>query len=191
MPVSVGRLPSVKKTLKWSLMNVRDSVAYRSRRNERAPEEVHHLIFVCKGNICRSVFAEHYLRSKTHDPRLRIESCGLDVDQNCASPKEAIVVGGEFGLDLAGHLSRSYRRCDFAKADLILAMEYHHYLRLSALFPESGGRIRLLREFAPWPERYLCNINDPYGLGPEEFRRCFRAMQRALEGLRSHMTRAI
>jgi protein-tyrosine phosphatase len=147
-----------------------------------------HIIFVCKGNICRSAFAEHYLRRQVPDGTLRIESCGLDVDQGTFPPAMAVRVAREFGLDLALHRSKGLVACDVHNADLVLPMEFWQYLRLTAMFPDEKGKIRLLRDFAPWPVRLFCNIHDPYGFGENEFRRCFRRLQKALDGLKNHLS---
>ena len=114
---------------------------------------------------------------------MKVESCGLDVDQGAFSPPHAVQVGREFGLELSGHRSKGVGECDLYNADLIVPMEYRHYLRLVEMFPEQRSKIRLLRDFAPWPVCLMFNTYDPYGLGHSEFRRCFRGMKRALDKL--------
>lgn len=149
---------------------------------------LHHIVFVCKGNIYRSAFAEYYLKSISHGGILTVESCGLDVDQGIFSPPGAVQIGREFGVDLSMHHSKGLATCNLPKADLILPMEYQQFLRLTALFPEYQGKIRLLRDFAPWPIRLMCNIYDPYGLEEVEIRRCFLLIKKALSGLRKHLS---
>ena len=146
---------------------------------------IKHVIFVCKGNICRSAFAEHYLKKNIHAGDCRIESCGLDCDQGTSSPKEAIRAAGEFGVNLSHHRAKGLASCSFEDADLILPMEFNHYQRLQKLFPAQSSKIRLLREFAPLPEGFLCNIHDPYGLEEKEYRHCFRMLQKAVGGLKA------
>jgi protein-tyrosine phosphatase len=160
-----------------------DSAAYRLIREKSDARDPHHIVFVCKGNICRSVFAEYYLRSLVRPGLLRIESCGLDVDQGIVSPREAVRIGREFGLDLAGHCSKGLEACDLVAADLIVPMDYGQYRRLIDMYPGYRNKIRVLRDFAPWPDRLLCNIYDPFGLGETEFRHCFGVIRVALEGM--------
>jgi protein-tyrosine phosphatase len=145
---------------------------------------VRHIVFVCKGNLCRSSFAEYYLKLLLSDQTIKIESCGLDVDQGGFSPQDAVMVGKEFGVDLSMNYSKGLAACDLPNADLIVTMEYKQYRRLKNIFPENTKKIRLLGEFLPWPECLRCNIFDPYGLGPIEFRKCFRDIQRALNILK-------
>lgn len=138
-----------------------------------------HIIIVCKGNICRSAFAEHYLIGRVNS-LLKIESCGLDVIQEEAPPLNAIKAANRFGVDLALHKPKSFKACDFPRADLILAMEFCQYQSLVALFPEKKNNIHLLRKFAPGITGILCNIYDPYGLPLSDFDVCFRLLQKAL-----------
>ena len=184
---------SLKRSVTRLYRNIQESFAYQLAKPAGAPHRITHVVFVCKGNICRSAFAEYYLRSildEGHE-NIRIESCGLDVDQGFVSPPEAVQAAREFGLDLTGHRSKGAAACDLRNADLIVPMEYGHYRRLLALYPQYKDKIRLLRDFAPWPQRIFCNIHDPYGLGLKEFRRCFRMIHFSLDGLRDRRAATI
>ena len=178
---------SFKRPGKRVLQSLCDSVAYRFGRRQAGIGKIRRLVFVCKGNICRSAFAEHYLRSLGAGANVRIESCGLDVDQGGGPPPEAVQIAGELGLDMSAHRSKGIIECDLQGADLVVAMEYGQYLRLRKQFPSPKGKVRLLRDFAPWPESLACNLYDPFGLGEKEFRRCFIRMERALIGLNRHL----
>lgn len=178
----------LKRTVKGAFRNACDSVRYRYSENKFDSGSRCHVIFVCKGNICRSAFAEYYLKHKVPKGLHTIESCGLDVDQGLYSPEEAVSVAKEFGLDLTQHRSKGLASCDVRNADLIIPMEYRQYLRLKAIFPSELHKIRLLRDFAPWPDRLLCNIQDPYGSSEKGFRKCFKQIQKSLDGLKSHLT---
>jgi len=52
------------------------------------------ILFVCKGNICRSPFAEAIARSLYRngaDPAFRFASAGIDVERSLSPPQEAIL----------------------------------------------------------------------------------------------------
>jgi protein-tyrosine-phosphatase len=123
------------------------------------------------------------LKQKILVKGITIESCGLDVDQGIFSPAVAVRIAKEFDLSLDSHRAKSLASCDIHRADLILPMELQQYICLITMFPDKKQKIKLLRDFAPWPVRLFCNINDPYGSDENEFRHCFRQMQKALEGL--------
>ena len=151
--------------------------------------EVRYVLFVCKGNICRSAFAEFYLK-ELGMKNLNIESCGLDVDQGVFSPLDAIRIASEFNIDLTSNRSKNIMDCSAKNADLIVSMEFNHYVRLINMFPNKKSNIVLLRDFAPWPESMMCNIYDPFGSSIQEFRRCFKIMQRSLDGLASRIEKS-
>jgi protein-tyrosine phosphatase len=127
------------------------------------------------------------MKTYNTDGITRFESCGLEVGQSNESPPEAVKIGREFGVELTPHRSKSIDGCDLGHADLIIPMEFEQYLQLVAMFPDRRGKIRLLRDFAQWPERHMCNIYDPFGLGEHEFRLCFRKIADALEGLKKNL----
>jgi protein-tyrosine phosphatase len=177
----------IKRKVRRFLQNMIDSPVYLISRNRFVDRNVRHIVFVCKGNICRSAFAEHYLKYFLSKGNFMIESGGLDVDQGNFSPIDAIAISRKYKVDLSRHHSKGLSCCDLKNADLILPMEFVQYLRLIDIYPEYKEKIRLLRDFAPWPERFFCNIFDPFGHGQDEFHLCFRQMKRALDGLIGHL----
>jgi protein-tyrosine phosphatase len=104
----------------------------------------------------------------------------LVVEVRSPSPHEAVRAAGKIGLDLSSHLSKGIGCCDIENADLILAMEYWQYRKLVQMFPQKSGKIKLLREFTPFPENLLCNIYDPFGLSQRHFEQCFAQIQRSI-----------
>lgn len=179
---------NIKRGIKRILLSIINSLSYLPNHRVRVKYRACHIIFVCKGNVCRSAFAEYYLRSLVSGEDLVMESCGLNVDQGVISPIEIIKVGREFGVELESHRSKGVAACDFQKADLIIPMEFSQYLQLTSLYPDSKKKIRLLRDFASWPDRLMCNIYDPFGLGEEEYRRCFSKIKKVLDGLAVYLS---
>jgi protein-tyrosine phosphatase len=177
-----------KRLTKRLIQNIYESITYGKIKKSPLTNNMRHIIFVCKGNICRSAFAEYYLVMLNADINIRVESFGLDVDQGIHSPLEAIKVGREFGVELNAHCSKGFTACDLQRADLIVPMEFGQYLQLTSMLPNSKKKVRLLRDFSPWPSRLMCNIYDPFGLGEDEFRRCFQKMKLSLDGLKLHIS---
>ena len=176
---------SSKRSVKRLYRNIIDSFAYKFSKTSTSLQCRRHIIFVCKGNVCRSPFAEHYLANLNHKNcrEIKIESCGLDTDQGTVSPPDAILAAENFGINLISHRSKSIIACNLENAELILAMEFEHYQRLKKDFPRYISKMHLLNEFAPFPDKLLCNIYDPFGLGVNEFIRCFKKMKKALDSL--------
>jgi protein-tyrosine phosphatase len=178
------RLQSKKKTLVRWVKNVLSTICYYFERSRYQTRNIRKIIFVCQGNICRSVFAELMLRKLKKNTGVVIESCGLQTDQGTHSPREAVDAARFFGVGLETHVSKCCRDCDFGSADLILPMELWHYRELIARYPDKKRNTRLLREFAPFPLNLLSGIDDPYGGSPAEFRKCFRLIKKSVSNIR-------
>lgn len=185
-------IPSpVKRTIKRLVRNIAETVQYYGTSWYRLfilrpPRSriISSIIFVCKGNVCRSAFAELRLRYLLDSKSVQIDSCGIDVDQGDYAPADSISVAAEFSCSLDGRRSKGLSACDFQAADLICPMEYRQYKRLLQLYPEKKENIVLLRNLAPFPWCLFCNIDDPYGLCKNEFRRVYRLIDRSLLQIR-------
>src|SRR5262245_29992787 len=124
------------------------------------------ICFVCMGNICRSPTAEGVMRKLVTDAglteRIVLDSAGtgdwhageLPDPRACAAAKRR-------GLALT-HRARQFTRDDFARFDLVLAMDavnLKHLLRMAG--PRESPPIRLLRSFDPTaPDG--AEVPDPY-----------------------------
>lgn len=173
----------IKRDVKLLLVNIHNSILYFLQRNRTPLKSIKKIVFVCKGNICRSAFAEYHMKSVSNHPDLTIESCGIDGGTRMPSPVEAKVAAKIFGLDMDGHLSKGLQECDIENADLILPMEWWQYKRMIEIFPHKRNNIRVLMEYAPFPRNLLCNISDPFGQSLKKFEKCFFQIKRAVDGL--------
>jgi len=148
-------------------------------RNPRITPPIGKILFVCKGNICRSPFAEHYAKNTIKEGwGFEAESVGLEVDKSLPSPSEAVVVAREFGVSLDEHKSKRFEREMFTSFDLVFTMEARHFKLLRKKYPEFREKIILLPLFDSEPTAGLggysrYNIEDPYGQGQQAFRVCF------------------
>ena len=147
------------------------------------------LLFVCKGNICRSPFAEAMARGHTPDGvRITCRSAGIVVEQPQGCPRETLVAAERFGIDLSGHRSRRIDQGLVVEADMIFAMEAWQFTRLRKLFPLQTEKIFLLSLFEENPPKRsetfsLLNIRDPFGRTVEDFIECFERIDACLKGI--------
>ena len=132
-------------------------------------QSVERVVFVCKGNICRSAFAEAVACSLG----VNAVSCGLDTVEDAPANTDAIRAAKSLGVDLEGHRSTSIKCLLPRKTDLLVAMEpwqcvyldkhtalEHHYTLLGL-----------------WSQPVLPHIEDPYGSSPAYFAGCFGYIQ--------------
>jgi protein-tyrosine phosphatase len=145
------------------------------------------ILFICQGNVCRSPFAEAYLRKIAGERNLagiRSLSAGIDVRVSVSSPDPAIRVATTLGVDLLHHRSKPVSIDMVEESDVIFAMEHRQATYLRSVFPGHIGKIFLLPLFDPDPSppgdhslRY--NIPDPYGRAETDFLECFRKIERS------------
>src|SRR5690606_27321391 len=83
------------------------------------------LLFVCKGNICRSPFAVKY--AKKHMPGWYISSARYYPVTGRCSPPEAIQCASEFGIDLHRHYSMGLSLDIVEKADALIVFDLENF----------------------------------------------------------------
>lgn len=144
------------------------------------------VLFVCLGNICRSPTAEGVLRHKLHEAglagRVEVASAGTG-DWHIGNAPDARSQRAALrrGYDLSGQRAQQVSRADFARYDLILAMDHSNLRNLKALQPGQGKAeldLFLRRYEAPVDE-----VPDPYHDGEQGFERVLDLIEQACDSL--------
>jgi protein-tyrosine phosphatase len=175
---SYGGKRAFARTMAFTLA-ARSGFAYRYQTFD--PARVHRLVFVCKGNICRSPFAGAVAT------RLGLSaiSCGLDARKGASADPLAMTVAAEYGIDLSRHFSRAIGDILLTESDLIVGFEpWHVRTPTGSQGSEPGPQISLLGAWTHPPSLY---IHDPYGTNERCFRRSFGLIQQAVERLASRL----
>lgn len=146
------------------------------------------VLFVCLGNICRSPTAEGVFRAMVEEAGLsaqvRIDSAGTGGWHAGESPDpRSTRVAAQRGYRLEG-AARQVRREDFARFDLIVAMDRSNLRRLRELAPDAAAaeKLSLLRDHGPPAERGQ-DVPDPYYGGPDGFDRVLDICEAGCRGL--------
>ena len=150
-----------------------------ARRLRRKLARAGRVLFVCKGNICRSPFAEHYARLVL--PDIEVASAGYWRETGRSCPTESVEVARSEGIDLSAHRSRLLSEEDVEAADLVLVFDEENLAVVRELHPRAAGklhRIGLLSADGP------VNVRDPYGDELRSYRRSYDDIVRALEASR-------
>ena len=172
------------KDLFWRLYGFR--IAHTTNTN--MPQNIKSVLFVCKGNVCRSVLAEAIARKIASDQGLTnitFISGGLEVSRKNPAEEHAISVARENGLDITNHYSKPITKEMINQSDAMLGMEYNHLKAIENTFTGIGGNVMLLSLFCNgfrWGyERF--NIRDPYARSVDDFRHCYDHIFDSVKGL--------
>lgn len=151
------------------------------------------ILFICKGNICRSPYAGEYLQKIGRERNLggiRSSSAGLLVRVSIPSPDLAIRVAMTLGVELEDHRSKPVTADMVENTDMIFTMEHRQAEIMRKSFPDHVRKIFLLPLFDTKPPQagdyaFRYNITDPYGGSEKDFLECFRRIERSIEGFLS------
>ncbi|HEX9507596.1 MAG TPA: hypothetical protein VF947_04270 [Myxococcales bacterium] len=146
--------------------------------------QVRRLVFVCRGNICRSAYAEHRARSMG----LKATSFGIHAGPGREADAMAITVASKRGIDLRAHRARSSRGFTAQIGDLLIPMEPSQMKPLRAIDRTGQVQLTLLGIWCSPRRPYL---QDPYGLGAAYFDHCFAIIDQALITMRQRMAAAL
>lgn len=139
------------------------------------------LLFVCTGNVCRSLMAERLSRRLARERGIALEarSCGIAAERYFAVPEEIWRALAEAGEERSPHVPQLVSRPLLEWADEALVMTARQRDVLHDAFPEHRRKIVLLRERAG----LAGDVNDPIGKAWPEYRACREAIAAALERL--------
>ena len=137
------------------------------------------LVFVCKGNICRSAFAEIVARAEGVDSI----SCGIDTVEGAPANAAAVEAASRKGRNLGSHSTTRITSLSAREGDLFVAMEPWHAAYIEEHFGD-GVPCTLL---GLWNSPVYPHIQDPYGSTTTYFDHCFSYIEQSV----CRITRAI
>jgi protein-tyrosine-phosphatase len=187
-PALLDPAPSLA-AIRMSLLNLLVKVSLRLRAwlwpwtgGRRVPPRLTRsssILFVCKGNINRSVVAEQLLRCSGYAKVASAALLGLSGRRPSMAAERFLT--GTLGLTTVNMVSQSVRRAleRSGPFDVVLCFERRHAVELTDCYPDLRGRIHLLTSLAAAPHGPL-DIADPYGQSEAEHRRCFARIRHVL-----------
>ena len=168
-----------------------------------------HIQTVCTGNICRSPMAQFALdrafREHRHAGDVAVDSAGLTgweagkpMDERAAAELKR---HGYAGDAIAAFRAREFQPEWFAGRNLILAMDYGHYLDLARQAPSTADRAKviMLRAFDPAlqtpdgrpdPSPEL-GIEDPWYGDARDFETAYGLIAAAVPGVVQYVDRLL
>ena len=156
------------------------------------PAKIRNILFVCTGNTCRSPLAAGFLKKLLERNSLcemEIGSAGLTALPGSPASFHSLRVALENSVSLEEHQARLVTPELIDNAGLIVVMEPGHRQQLLDRYPQTSGKILLLRHFARYGSRER-GIHDPYGLNLEAYRFCFEDIKECVESLHEWLLEA-
>lgn len=149
------------------------------------------ILFICMGNICRSPTADGVLRHKVQrlglTDQVQVDSAGTHNYHPGSPPDERSQVHAlRRGFDLSALRARQVQSDDFARFDLILAMDHDNLALLQRACPaQHRHKLQRLTEFC---QRYTsAEVPDPYYGGGAGFETVLDLVEDACDGLLAHL----
>jgi protein-tyrosine phosphatase len=139
--------------------------AYRSARDIEWAA-VARLVFVCKGNICRSPYASARARLLG----VPSASFGLDAKEGAPADPTARRTARSRAVDLSAHRSARRESCRITDDDLFVVFEPSQLAEIRRRRADRMPRVTLL---GIWTQPIRPHIQDPYGRSDRYFQRCF------------------
>jgi protein-tyrosine phosphatase len=129
------------------------------------------VVFMCRGNICRSPFAAQY--AKQLFPQKNIASAGTVQLRKRLSPVNAVTEAKKLGADISDHSSMHVFDINEKETDLFIVMDKSNYLELK----EIGVNEEKIY--------FLCGqeIEDPYRKSADVFKRVYLQIKECIDKL--------
>jgi protein-tyrosine phosphatase len=150
--------------------------------------EIKHVLFVCTANRCRSVMAEWGFRDFAKRRELwhvTVSSAGMVAPHGAPPTETALEVLSERGIDASGHGARLLDRSMVDEANVVLGMTRAHVRAIASLAPGVEEKTFLLGEFSA--DDGDSEVDDPFGLGIEDYRECFNSIESCFAGLAEYL----
>ena len=137
------------------------------------------VLFLCHGNICRSVMAEYMFKDMVKDKDIYVDSAALTTEEigNPIYPpaKRKLI---EKGVTLGTHRARLAKRSDYENFDYLIGMDRENKYDMDYLFGEDVYHKRyLLMDFTGKARE----ISDPWYTG--DFETAYNDIKEGLEAL--------
>ena len=177
-------LRSIVPISRYQLKNAIYTLAFHggvfSRWSHVDWSKVNRLVFICKGNICRSPYAEYRARSLGIDSI----SSGIEAGDGATVPSVAQECASFRGIDLSLHRSNPFDVSKLQSGDLVLGMEPEH---ISSLGLDSGIQTVQFSLLGIWKDSPAVFISDPFGQPITEFFRVFASIDRSLAAVQKEL----
>lgn len=138
---------------------------------------VRRLVFVCKGNICRSAFAHsYYANGYARELGVTCISAGIDTRVGDGANERVSALALTRSLDMSAHRTSRLDQQQFGAGDLLIGMEPWHLAPMLAA--ANGAQVTLL---GLWHQPYRPYLHDPFNTCPEYLETCIDYIEQCVQ----------
>lgn len=140
------------------------------------------ILFICTGNLCRSVMAEQWLRRLAAERGLDWEtrSCGTAAERYFTVPEPVLTVLARSGTSDVSHTPQLVTRELLHWSDVALVMTRAQWELVADKYPEFARKLALLRDYTGTGKG---DLEDPMGGDAAVFETCWRDVRAAVTRL--------
>jgi len=135
-------------------------------------DKIDRLVFICKGNICKSTCAEAMAKSLG----INAISCGINTVLNAPANADAIEIAGKRGINLKRHKTTPIKSAVLRKTNLLVVMEPRQADSLNRILKTDYN----ITSRGIWQRPLRPHLQDPYGHSAAYFNNCFEYIEKSV-----------
>ena len=138
------------------------------------------VLFICTGNVCRSLFAERLLDKLARERGVDVEvkSCGIAAQGYYQPPEPIWTELAKLGVEKRAHTPQLVSRALLSWADVALTMTHAQRRAVLDMFPEFTPKVHLFRQWAGLGED---DVEDPMGQADAVYMRSCSAVAESVK----------
>lgn len=146
------------------------------------------VLFICHGNICRSVSAQYIFDQMTEEAHLENEFCcdsaatSTEEIGNPIYPPMRQALAGH-NVPIGDHTARQLKRSDYEKYDLVIGMDGENMYYIKRIFgADPDNKVHTLMEYTDSPGEL---IDDPWYT--RDFEEAYRQIRKGCQALMEYL----
>jgi protein-tyrosine-phosphatase len=153
------------------------------------------VLFVCSGNINRSVMAEGILKAMLARTRykeiIHVRSAGTLFLPRTPAHEFTLKVCAENNIDVRKHLSQHLNQHLVEQADVIIALAMDHKYYIEKKYPDYADKVVLLKQWHHRKKIPLPSVADPMGYPLEAYREAFKEIRKEIKRIMPYLLREV